>query len=563
MNGRKGDDRLNGKRGDDRLIGGGGNDKIFGGPGFDDIRGGGGNDVISVFDGQPDTINCGRGEDRVDRRLGRGRHPRLRGGGGAMIRRPQIIPTSIAAASSPGEEELERAERGRPRWDSGPARLPGRTAAFAGSAGLAAMLPAETLIAEAAKHGRRKRFPKPRDLPIDTFVVLMMENRSLRPLLRLAPEGRRQEQRAHLPEPRTAIPFPTHRLTPDFQGCDFRDPNHGWDGGRHQYNGGRLDGFVQRQRRGDRQRRVRARLLPQGGPRLHPARGRRLSALRPLVLLDHGLDLPEPPLPVGRAERRSEVQRAAAGDATANRLHVGDDLRPRASRAGVRSAYYVSDLPVPALYGAARAELGASRASQFYAQTRRPARCRTSASSTRRSGTGAGATGSPPTTIPTATSASARRSCPTSPTPSSSRRSTGAARCSSTTTSGAASSTTSRPHHVPDDRGNRRDLYEDWSLTGFRIPAVAISPYTRPRRRRRQPHACTHESILKLISYRYGLGYLNKRHRYASNIGRSFDFAKRDFDPPRAARPGRDRRDAVLARRSAGAEARPKQHDLV
>ena len=27
------------------------------------------------------------------------------------------------------------------------------------------------------------------------------------------------------------------------------------------------------------------------------------------------------------------------------------------------------------------------------------------------------------------------------------------------------------------------------------------------------------ESILKLISYRYGLGYLNKRHRYAQNIG--------------------------------------------
>jgi hypothetical protein len=42
----------------------------------------------------------------------------------------------------------------------------------------------------------------------------------------------------------------------------------------------------------------------------------------------------------------------------------------------------------------------------------------------------------------------------------------------------------------------------------------------------------THESILKLISYRFGLGYLTKRHRYASNIGRSFDFTRKDFDPP-------------------------------
>ena len=54
----------------------------------------------------------------------------------------------------------------------------GRTAALAGLAGMAGVLPAETLVAEAAKHASRKPFPKPRDLPIDTFVVLMMENRS-------------------------------------------------------------------------------------------------------------------------------------------------------------------------------------------------------------------------------------------------------------------------------------------------------------------------------------------------------------------------------------------------
>ena len=41
-----------------------------------------------------------------------------------------------------------------------------------------------------------------------------------------------------------------------------------------------------------------------------------------------------------------------------------------------------------------------------------------------------------------------------------------------------------------------------------------------------------HESILKLISYRFGLGFLNKRHRYARNIGRSFDWKNPDFTPP-------------------------------
>jgi phospholipase C len=115
------------------------------------------------------------------------------------------------------------------------------------------------------------------------------------------------------------------------------------------------------------------------------------------------------------------------------------------------------------------------------------------------------------------------------------------------------------PRHVPDDRANRENLDEDWSLTGFRIPAVAVSPYTRARRRGRISHmTCTHESILKLISYRFGLGYLTKRHRYASNVGRSFDFSRRDLDPPDLPDPV-----AIAAVECAvGGSGRPKEHDL-
>src|SRR5438046_8517982 len=54
-----------------------------------------------------------------------------------------------------------------------------RTAATAGlAAGLATTLSPTTLVAEAARLQRREHLPSPRNMPIDTFVVLMMENRS-------------------------------------------------------------------------------------------------------------------------------------------------------------------------------------------------------------------------------------------------------------------------------------------------------------------------------------------------------------------------------------------------
>ncbi len=118
-----------------------------------------------------------------------------------------------------------------------------RTAAVAGLAGMSTLLPAETLVAEAAKRAR-KPFPKPRDLPIDTFVVLMMENRSFDHYLGWHPTA--DAQNAGLSYPGLdGTSHPTHHLTPDFQGCGFRDPDHGWDGGRHQFNRGKMDGFFQ------------------------------------------------------------------------------------------------------------------------------------------------------------------------------------------------------------------------------------------------------------------------------------------------------------------------------
>src|SRR5262245_64363573 len=54
-----------------------------------------------------------------------------------------------------------------------------RTAYGAGLAGVSALLPASTILAEAAQAaGKAAGMPAPRNVPIDHFVVLMMENRS-------------------------------------------------------------------------------------------------------------------------------------------------------------------------------------------------------------------------------------------------------------------------------------------------------------------------------------------------------------------------------------------------
>ena len=115
------------------------------------------------------------------------------------------------------------------------------------------------------------------------------------------------------------------------------------------------------------------------------------------------------------------------------------------------------------------------------------------------------------------------------------------------------------PPFVPDQRRNRRDLDNDWGFTGFRIPGVCISPFTRGGRVSHMP--ITHESILKLISYKFGFGHLNERHRYASNIGRSMNFRRPDAEPPELPVPA-DVVATPCSLQAQGAE-RANPHDLV
>src|SRR6201991_285275 len=119
-----------------------------------------------------------------------------------------------------------------------------RTAVTAGlTAGLGLVLDPDTLVAEAARRQRQARIPSPRNLPIDTFVVLMMENRSFDHYLGWLPgaDGRQAGLRFTDAHGQT---FATHRLVNNYQGCGFLDPDHSWDGGRTEMDGGKMDGFL-------------------------------------------------------------------------------------------------------------------------------------------------------------------------------------------------------------------------------------------------------------------------------------------------------------------------------
>src|SRR5215213_9271387 len=120
----------------------------------------------------------------------------------------------------------------------------GRTAVGAGLAASAAtVLSPETLVAEAARRQRRAKLPSPRNMPIDTFVVLMMENRSFDHYLGWLPNADGRQAGLSYTD-LNGQTFETRRLAPDWQGCGHPDPDHSRSGGIAQLNGGACDGWL-------------------------------------------------------------------------------------------------------------------------------------------------------------------------------------------------------------------------------------------------------------------------------------------------------------------------------
>jgi phospholipase C len=80
--------------------------------------------------------------------------------------------------------------------------------------------------------------------PIEHVVLVMSENRSFDHMLGWLPNADgKQAGLSYLDS--NGASHQTHNLAPDWTGCGHPDPNHSYDGGRAEYDGGKMDGFLQ------------------------------------------------------------------------------------------------------------------------------------------------------------------------------------------------------------------------------------------------------------------------------------------------------------------------------
>ena len=117
-----------------------------------------------------------------------------------------------------------------------------RAANLAGAATMGAVLPQG--FAQAATS-----LPNPATSGIDHIVVLMMENRSFDHMLGWLP-GANGVQAGRTFIDNAGQAQQSHLLT-KFQNCSSADPNHSFQGGRTQLNGGAMDGFLKTANVGD------------------------------------------------------------------------------------------------------------------------------------------------------------------------------------------------------------------------------------------------------------------------------------------------------------------------
>jgi phospholipase C len=117
-------------------------------------------------------------------------------------------------------------------------------AGMAGVAAIGSSLP--SAFAQVATGG----LPQPADSGIDHIVVLMMENRSFDHMLGWVP-GAAGKQAGRTFLDTNGVAHSSYPLAPNYQNCQFADPDHSFGGGRIHFDNGAMDGFLQTAKVGD------------------------------------------------------------------------------------------------------------------------------------------------------------------------------------------------------------------------------------------------------------------------------------------------------------------------
>ena len=115
-----------------------------------------------------------------------------------------------------------------------------RGVAGASGAAVAGSVLGKELLAAQAKADAT--LPSPSESGIEHVVVVMMENRSFDHMLGWLP-GARGRQSGLRYKDSSGVSHPTYRLT-TYVGCGHPDPDHSYQGGRDEYDGGKMDGWL-------------------------------------------------------------------------------------------------------------------------------------------------------------------------------------------------------------------------------------------------------------------------------------------------------------------------------
>lgn len=391
-----------------------------------------------------------------------------------------------------------------------------RTAVSAGltaSAGLT--LSPDAVLGAAAHRQRRVHIPSPRNFPIDTFVVVMMENRSFDHYLGWLPgaDGRQAGLRF---TDKHGLAHATHRLSGDTQGCGFLDPDHSWMGGRTQLDGGKMDGFLRAQSDVFSIGYYTAADLP-----FTPHMARAFTTFDRFFCSILASTYPN----------REYMHAAQSYGMMDNSLPTSSAGFPDTTifaalaRAGVSNRYFYTDIPVSALWGTAGLNRS-SQVQQFYEQAAAGTLPALSFVDPSFNGEDQGTSGDEhphgDVRVGQAFLAEIVHAFMGSP-----QWRRGALFVIYDEWGGFFDHVV--PPRVPDLRASA-NLDRDFGQMGFRIPACVVSPYAR---RGHVDHSIYgFESILKLIRYRYGIAPLTPRDLYANNIAAALDFDHPRLDPP-------------------------------